>query len=392
MDQYPTGFSFEKSALPFTDAEILALDKEISLFEARQLNPDVESHLFTKNELMASFAISKAENSSLSLDEAKALRELLINNPDYDFLATKLKNKSKLTQKDHDRLEFFNITKSFRELNSKLFSLADLNSDFIKTIHKNLTFGLDIFPDHLTGFTVYKSGHWRDNDDIGVGDYQPDPFLEIPERVSYLISWLKDNPGPTNIAVFHAALYALHPFNNGNKRVCRILEHLLLRACDLNAKNLYSPSYYYHQEKARYYKYLLATLTKHNLNYFAGFFQEAMTLSLLSVIKTAIEIKRDEFLDKQGLDRPVKMVLTPLIKHKKVQFKNLAKINKNKMARQTMIDYLQKALDLKIITKEDAGRATFYSLNFSVPEEQTYVHWLTILRQKLPFLPEEFKS
>ena len=201
---------------------------------------------------MASFAISKAENSSVTLDEAKELRELLIDNPDYDFLAQKLKNKTKLTQKDHDRLEFFNITKTFRELNSRPFSLEDLTPEFIRDVHKNLTFGLDIFADHLPDFTVYKSGKWRENDDIQVGDYQPEPFLQIPKRVSYLISWFKNNLGPTNTAVFHAALYALHPFNNGNKRVCRILEHLLLRTCGLNTKNLYSPSYYYHQEKARY--------------------------------------------------------------------------------------------------------------------------------------------
>ncbi|MDO8515180.1 MAG: Fic family protein, partial [bacterium] len=199
-------------------------------------------------------------------------------------------------------------------------------------------------------------------------------------------------PGITNVAAFHAALYALHPFNNGNKRVCRILEHLLLRSQKINAKNLYSPSYYYHKEKDRYYKYLLATLQKHNLNYFVAFFQEAVSLSLVSVLKTAVEMKREDYLNKFPLELPAKTLFTHLIKQKKIQFKNLARYTKNKMARQTLVDYLQKAQDLEIITKEEKGRTSFYSLNLDLPEEKIISRWLSRLSKKLPYIPAEFST
>ena len=137
----------------------------------------------------------------------------------------------------------------------------------------------DIFKKHLSDFTVYKSGTWRDNDEIRVGTYVPAPYVEIEKGVSELIGWLKDNQTITGIAVFHTAIYGLHPFNNGNKRVCRILEHVLLRGLGLNNKNLYSTSYYYHKQKARYYKYLLYSLERKNLNHFVSFVLESFVLS-----------------------------------------------------------------------------------------------------------------
>ena len=102
------------------------------------------------------------------------------------------------------------------------------------------------------------------------------------------------NPSPTSIAIFHTALYALHPFNNGNKRVTRILEHLLWRAIGLNSANLYSTSYYYHSEKDRYYKYLLYSLTHANFNHFTSFILESAIYSMIGVIKTTIEVVGSE--------------------------------------------------------------------------------------------------
>ncbi len=382
-------FTFNKAILPLTDEEIVLLDKEINAYETKQLNPDLENNLYAKNELLVSFAISKAENSQLTLDEAREVHHLVVSDPDFDFIKKKLSRK-KLTQKDHNKLEFFNITKTFRTLNQNLFALSDFTPDHLKHVHRLLTRGLDIFADYLPDFTVYKSGKWRNNDDIVVGNYVPEPHAIIPQEVENLVSWLKSNPGITNTAVFHAALYALHPFNNGNKRTCRILEHLLLRSQNLNAKNLYSPSYYYHQEKGRYYKYLLASLEKHNLNYFAAFFQEAVSLSLVSVLKTAVEMKRAEFLGRFSFEPPVKSLLNHLVKQKKVQFKSLARYTKSNMARQTLVDYLQKAVEVGVITREEKGRTSFYSLKLDLPEEKIISRWLIRLGKKLPYIPAEF--
>ena len=384
-------FVWTPQTLPFTSEEIISFDKELSVYEQVFLNPDIEKNLISKNELLASFAISKAEDSQLTLQEARDVYNLVLSDPNYDFIRERLKAKEKLTNKDYDKLEFFNILKTFRSINQEPFTIDDLTPLKIREFHTNLTQGLDIFKDYFSDFTVYKSGLWRDNDLIRIGSYVPAPHTEIEKGVEELIAWLKENQIITGIAVFHTALYGLHPFNNGNKRICRILEHVLLRSLNINNKNLYSTSYYYHRQKARYYKYLLFSLERKNLNHFVAFVQEALVLSIIDVVKTSLEVKRQEFIARQELEGQMALVLKPLVKRGEVQFKSLARITRGKIARQTLVTYLSRAVGQGILRRRETGRVTYYGLNFEAPEIETLQKWLGFAKQRLAFIPDNIK-
>lgn len=384
-------FVWTPQTLPFKDEEIISFDRELSVFEQVFLNPDIGKNLISKNELLASFAISKAEDSQLTLAEAKDVYNLILYDPNYDFIREKLKAKEKLTQKDYDKLEFFNIAKTFRKLNQIPLTIKELTQENVLELHRQLTRGLDIFKNHLPSFTIYKSGQWRDNDDIRVGSYKPAPYVEIEKGVKELISWLKSHQTITGIALFHTALYGLHPFNNGNKRACRILEHVFLRSLGLNSKNLYSTSYYYHKQKARYYKYLLYSLERKNLNHFIAFVFEAVVLSIIDVVKTSLEVKRSEFIGRLELEGNMRLVLKPLIKRNEVQFKNIARITREKIARQTLVTYLSKAVTQGILSKRETGRTTYYGLPIEAPEIETLQKWLTFARERLTYLPDDIR-
>lgn len=384
-------FVFVQKLLPFSDDEIKNIDAELADYEQVFLNPDIEKNLISRNELLASFAISKAENSTLTLQEAQDVYNLLLINEEYTFISDKLKRKEKLTQKDYDKLEFYNIAKTFRGLNEAPFGIVNITADDILKLHQSLSLGLDVFEKYLPDFTVYRSGKFRDNDLIRVGTYIPAPFKEIEKGVEDLLLYLKNNKTITGVAVFHTALYALHPFNNGNKRVCRILEHIFFRDLGLNQKNLYSTSYYYHKQKQRYYKYLLYSLERRNLNHFVSFIQEALVLSMIGVLKLSLSAKRSEFLSNQTSDEQIRLVLKPLIKRRELQFKNLFSVAKSKMSRQTFVNQLQKATDEKIILKRETGRTTYYCLNFDAPDEEALNRWITFAKKKLLYIPDEIK-
>lgn len=375
--------------LPFKDPEIIKLDQELSQYEQLFLNPDLEKHLISRNELLTSFAISKAEASALTLNEAQEVYNLVVNNKENRPASQKVKKGQKLTQKDYEKLEFFNIVKTFRRFNNQSFTLNDLTPEFIQVLHKELTQGLDIFKRYLPGFEIYKSGEWRDNNLIRVGRYIPADFSEIKLGVKELIYYVEKNRSVTSIAVFHTALYALHPFNNGNKRVSRILEHILLRSIGLNKKNLYSSSYYYHKEKDRYYKYLLYSLERKNLNHFVTFILEALVLSIVSVVQISLQSKRNDFLRKKPDD--IKAILKPLIKRRELQFKHLFSKVKQKMARQTFVNYLQQAVNLRVVEKRELGRSTYYRLNLKTVEEKTLSIWLKFVQSRLPHIPDDIR-
>ena len=373
--------------LPLQDELLIKLDQQLSHFEQVFLNPEIEQNLISRNELLASYAISKAENSQLTLGEAEDVYQLILSNEKYQFIADKLKNKEKLTQKDHDKLEFFNIAQTFHSISKDKFSLDELTPRYIQNLHKQLTQGLDVFRDYIQGYEPYKSGHWRDNDSIRVGSYVPADHGLIPAGVTELVEYVRDNPTPTKIAIFHTALYALHPFNNGNKRICRILEHLLLKAIGFNNKNLYSTSYYYHKQKDRYYKYLLFSLERNNLNHFVSFVQEAISLSIVSVAQLSLQSKRKELLARQA--PPIRTILKPLVKRRELNFNNLFKRSKKKMARQTFVNYLEEAVGGGVVVREERGRSVFYSLKLSADEQEAIGKWLKMLEDKLPHIPDQ---
>src|ERR1700690_3835432 len=171
-------FILTPSLLPFTDKEIQDLDIQLNQYEQLFLNPDIEENLISKNELLASFAISKAENSTLTLQEAQDVYAFILGNESYTFISDKLKEGEKLTQKDYDKLEFFNIAKTFRSINQNPIDMEGITPEYILNLHKHLTQGLDIFEKYLPDFTVYKSGQWRGNDEIRVGTYIPASYKE----------------------------------------------------------------------------------------------------------------------------------------------------------------------------------------------------------------------
>ena len=380
-------FILAPNVLPLQDKLLIELDQQLSHFEQVFLNPEIEQNLISRNELLASYAISKAENSQLTLGEAEDVYQLILGNEKYSFIADKLKNKEKLTQKDHDKLEFFNIAQTFHSISKEKFFLKELTPKYIQNLHKQLTQGLDVFGDHVQGYEPYKSGHWRDNDSVRVGSYTPASYELIPKGVVELIKYIQDDPTPIKVAIFHTALYALHPFNNGNKRICRILEHLLLRSIGLNAKNLYSTSYYYHQHKDRYYKHLLFSLERNNLNHFVSFVQEALSLSIVSVVQLSLQSKRREFLSVQSSS--IQTILKPLIKRRELQFKNLFKRSKKKMARQTFVNYLDEAVTKGVVTREKRGKNVYYSLKLLTNEQDTTKNWIKLLQPKLPHIPDK---
>lgn len=377
-----SGFTYVPESFNIKDEDILKLDTELNQFEEIFLDSEIEKNLISRNELLASFAISKAENSELTLEEAHDVYQLVLENKEFDFIHKKIGEGKSLDRKDYEKLEFFNIARTFRTLNKEAVRIENITPEFIRKIHFEITKGLDIFSKILPEFTVYKSGSWRDNNQIRVGEYVPAGYADIPDIVSELTEWLAKNFSITHIALFHNALYAVHPFNNGNKRVCRVLEHILIRQVGLNKKNLYSTSYYYHKEKSRYYKRLTTSLARKNLSIFSTFILDSIILSILGVVKTSLESRRLDFILHSDLEKDVKKILKPLVKKHELQFKNFYRIIRKKVSKQTFVNYLALATTRQILLKRTVGKTTYYGLNIRVEEQDFLDKWLDILKDK----------
>ncbi len=389
------GFSCHDIDIPFSEHDLREAEAKLAGYEHRNIDWELAKALKFRSNLLASFAISKAEGSALTLKEAEGVYNLSLSGrskAEYERIKEKIASGQEVAKGDYERLEYVNMASTFQSFEEKGIKVKDLSPSLILKLHESLTGGLDIFSGHLADFEPYDAGKWRANDLTRVGDYRPAPYGDITRSLEELIAWFQACPSAANLAVFHAALYAIHPFRNGNKRVCRTLEHFLLQDIGYDKKQLYSPSYYYYQHHDRYYKYLIESLDKHDFGPFAAFASEALFFSIVGVIVGVLEKKKLAFIKSSGLEKEVIKVLKPLTKRKNAKFSRLLALNKRKVSRQTFANYLAEATGAGILRKEEAGRNAFYSINVDYPEETLISDFLKQAKEKLGFLPNDIIS
>lgn len=81
-----------------------------------------------------------------------------------------------------------------------------------------------------------------------------------------------------------------------------------------------------------------------------------------------------------------RFVFTPTL----LPFKNLFKHSRGKIARQTFVKYLQKAVEDDIVARREEGRTTYYRFNLNPePEEETLKQWLNFVKQRLSYIPAD---
>lgn len=216
------------------------------------------------------FAISTAEDSELSQKMAKTIEV----SPEQTARLIKYKENKNLTAiQKYDQLEFENIRAAVNQVSS--FSFKDLNLELIKNLHHDLTIGLDEYV-KIKGISAYHPGTFRHSDEVKVGKlkaYTPPKFQKIPELLQLLFEHFarRRKINLYDILEFHVLFYAIHPFQNGNKRVARILESMLIHHYGYSAERTISLSAHYFQEKSGFHFFLMESLLQKDPTFFINY-------------------------------------------------------------------------------------------------------------------------
>jgi len=107
--------------------------------------------------------------------------------------------------------------------------------DYVESLKDRDLMEKDISEIHKIIFSsvLENAGDYRDSQVFIEGsDYMPPPAFEVPALMKELLEWLKRNPDelrPVEVAaVFHHRFVSIHPFDDGNGRVARLLMNVLL--------------------------------------------------------------------------------------------------------------------------------------------------------------------
>ena len=215
-------------------------------------------------------AISTAEDSELTPAVAK---EIQISE-EQEARILKYKQKNKLSEREkYDQLEFENIKAIETRINK--ISFEDITVDFICNLHHDLTIGLDNYSESL-GVSHYHSGELRKSDSVRVGrvrKYSPPKKKEIRPLLKLLLKYFSSKKKITlyDILEFHILFYAIHPFQNGNKRVARILESLLLDNYGYGMDRTLSLAIYYKEERGACNLFLMESILRKDVSPFVNF-------------------------------------------------------------------------------------------------------------------------
>lgn len=152
----------------------------------------------------------------------------------------------------------------FKMFNCMLKHLDEnLSAEMIKDFHKNLKEG--VFEDMANGYAV---GDWKKRVNY-VGNISTALPQEVPEKIDSLLSEYNSRKivELKDIAKFHAMFENIHPFQDGNGRVGRII--LLKQCLDANI----TPVIIRDDNKVQYYRCLDFAQNKHDYSLLIDFFE-----------------------------------------------------------------------------------------------------------------------
>jgi Fic family protein len=290
----------------------------------------------------------------------------------------------------HDKLEYYNIQKTLEY--SKTSDITTrikengITKEILKELHILLTKNLDDFfwdKKELTSYNKYYPGIFRDSNNIRIWLVYPldyklmDLHLEQIKYISNNIKTIDD------VFYIHWKLYQIHPFNNGNKRICRIIEEILLN--NLWVESIMSASHGYYLQQDRYIKQIVNNCVRNKkFETFADFWFSSLLLSSLYVINNEMTIIKREVFKKYDLE-----IFKNISAWEKFNTKNLEKIftKKLKISRAWFFFKLDKEKEIlkEHLKEEKIGRNIYYCVDIKNSKYQ-------LLNQKFHEILDEYKK
>jgi excisionase family DNA binding protein len=178
-------------------------------------------------------------------------------------------------------------------------------------------------------------------------DYMPPPAFEIPQLMAKLLDWLNRNPEELRsielAAIFHHRLVAIHPFDDGNGRVGRLLMNLLL------IKNGYPLTIIRQVDRKRYYD----SLTKADngnpqqlVNFIARCTEQSLDIYLSAVEESEPKNKLLSLAEAAKLTPYSQEYLSLLARQGKIA---AVKVGRNWEISQNALEAYQQNLKLKVV-------------------------------------------
>lgn len=228
---------------PVWNSDLAIIASELEKLRVRVLSGTTPACIFFEIkdifQILESLGSARIEGNNTTISE---LVENIIENDDIE--------------KSENLKEIFNITEAIDFINAYIKEDTKINKSFITEIHKIVVKGLIREGAKVVG------DYRKMNIVINKSEIMPPDFLQVEDYMNTLFDFINDDNDSHNhlfrIAIAHHYFTFIHPFDNGNGRVVRLLTFAMLIKYGFKIKHgsILNPTAIFCNDRDYYYKML----------------------------------------------------------------------------------------------------------------------------------------
>lgn len=325
-------------------ANISQIERLYGQIEALKIPDGLELNLVRDNLIQSSYASNKIEGNPLTLPEVTNLL---------------LDDRVPVNRSEKEVVNYFDLLKKLADYKDQSFTLS-LTLEF----HKKLLAGVDKTAGNIRNTMVVVGKYKKEAGDVSLRVKHSPPFHkkeEIEKSLLELFNWVNTNSqlqAVITTGVFHHQFVYLHPFEDGNGRVCRLLTALIFIKRRYMINRYFILDDYYDIDRTQYSD-MLHTADSGDKTTWLEYFSEGMLHSLKSALfkyENAMKLMARE-------NRPTpkeKEVIDFVEKNKEVTSTDIAE--NLRVTRQQAHNLLRSLVDKGILSKKGATKSSYYFL------------------------------
>lgn len=255
---------------------VSAIERFYGQVEALKIPQILELNLTRQNMIQSSYASNKIEGNPLTLPEVTNLL---------------LDDRIPANRSEKEVVNYFGLLK-----NLSSYSLLTLTLEFITSLHGKLLKDVDNTAGNIRNVKVVVGRTGKEGDNTTLRVKHDPPYHtsgKISQGLTELISWMQydNNTQPVlKAGIFHHEFVYLHPFEDGNGRICRLLTALIMVKSGYLINRYFILDDYYDIDRHQYSD-MLHSADNGDKTQWLTYFCDGMKYSLqssLSRLKTAM--------------------------------------------------------------------------------------------------------
>ncbi len=323
---------------------ITTIERLYGQIEAMKLPQKLELNLKRDNLVQSSYASNRIEGNPLTLPEVTNLL---------------LDDRIPVNRDEKEVVNYFSLLEKLNQ-----FQHRPVNLELVQNLHRQLFQGVHDHAGNIRDEMVAIGKYTGETGNVSFKVKHTPPFhaqAEISQAITELNDWINsdpDLPAIVTVGIFHHQFVYIHPFEDGNGRVCRILTALLFLRAGYRINKYFVLDDYYDIDR-NLYSDKLHTADEGDKSQWLEYFSDGVKYSLQSSIAKAKAALRTLSI----AERPTKkesQVLDIMTKTPEVTSTDIAK--QLKVSRQQSHNLLRSLVDKGLVDRQGTTKSSYYVL------------------------------